>query len=172
MVRRFSSFSSSFSVEVKDVYRNSIVSANSGDFDALVVSRDINLIYFECKTGKFNRDKIFKCVERALSLHCELSIMFIQEPINITSLKDCVRGLTHPLVISSSLQEISIKGNFASKVYEWNNCFFVSTSGNIEEQIRTIMRINAAKKADILYEIGLDDAAFDKMGYVQSTIHL
>lgn len=170
MVRHFSSFSASYGVEVKDVYRNSIVSAKTGDFDALVVTRDVNLIYFECKTGNFNRDKILKCVERALALHCELSIMFIQGAINITSLKDCVRGLTHPVIVSSYLQEVSIKGNPLSKVYEWNNCFFATVSGNIEEQIRTIMRINAAKKSVIQYETGLDDAIYDKIGYVKTQI--
>lgn len=172
MVRKFSAFASSYRVEIKDVYRNSNTTALSGDYDAIIVSRDINLIYFECKTGKFDSDKIFKCVERAVALHCETSVMFIQNAISLNSLKNCVKNLTHPIMSGSYLQEISIKGNLASKIYEWNNCFFVSTSENIEEQIRTIMRINAAKKSDLLYSIGLSDDTYDKIGYVINSISL
>ena len=50
MVRRFSSFSASYGVKVKD---------SIGDYDAIAVLRDINTIYFECKTGSFDRNKIF-----------------------------------------------------------------------------------------------------------------
>jgi hypothetical protein len=170
MVRKFSSFSASYGVEVKNILRNSAAEAKAGDYDAIAILRDINFIYFECKTGAFDRDKIFKCVERAVSLHCEFSVMMIENPISIISLKACVKGIQHPLINGSYLNEISIKDNIASKVYEWNNCFFVSAAGNIEEQMRTIMRINTAKKSQLQYVIGMDNETHDKVGYVYKSI--
>src|ERR1700730_2363573 len=166
MVRKFSAFSASYSIEVKDVLGNS-VGIRPGDYDAIVILRDLNFVYFECKTGKFDRNKLLKCFDRAIALHCQFSIMFIQGPINLKSLKGCIQGIIHPFVYNTQLEEISIKGNAASKVIEWNNCFLITAEGNIEEQMRTIMRVNAAKKLTYFYNFGMSDEDFQAMGYVR-----
>lgn len=171
MVRKFSSFSASYGVEIRDVFRNSDASSTTGDYDAVAIMRDINLVYFECKTGKFNTDKIEKCVERAIALHAEFSVVIAQD-IKLISLKNCLKGLSHPIMSRIHFHELHIKGNLDSKVYEWNNCFFVKGSGNIEEQMRTIIRINAARKVSHNYFFGFDDDTYDKIGYVKRSIPL
>lgn len=171
MERKFSSFSASYSVKIKDVFRNS-VTETTGDYDTIVVLRNINIIYFECKTGNFNRDKILKCFDRANALHCEFSIMLIQGAINLTSLKACVKGIVHQFIFEVDLFKIGIKGNPASDVIGWNTCFFVSAEGNIEEQIRTIMRINAAKKISHAYSWGMSEEEYEKFGYTRTLIKI
>jgi len=171
MERKFSSFSSSYSVEIKDVFRTNINEA-TGDYDAIVVLRDINIIYFECKTGAFNTDKILKCFDRAIALHCEFSIMLIHGTINLTSLKACVKGISHPFISEVELFEIEIKGKPSSNVIGWNTCYFVSADGNIEEQIRTIMRINAAQKLSHSNSWLVPSEQFEKWGYTRTLIKL
>ena len=153
------------------IFRNNI-KETTGDYDTIVVLRDINIIYFECKTGTFNREKILKCFDRANALHCEFSIMLIQGTINLTSLKECVKGISHPFIYERELFEIGIKGNRASNVIGWNTCFFVSAEGNIEEQIRTIMRINAAKKISHALSWGMPEEEYEKWGYTRTLIKL
>ena len=169
MGRKFSSFSSSYSVEVKDVFRNNITET-TGDYDAIVILRDLNFIYFECKTGTFNADKILKAFERAIALHCEFSVILVQSAINLNSLRACIKGITHRFISELELYQIGIKGNPASNVIGWNTCFFASAEGNIEEQLRTIMRINAAKKLSHSYSWGMSDEDYEKLGYIRNLI--
>ncbi len=169
MERRFSSFSSSYGVEIKNVFRNSLTET-TGDYDTIVVLRDLNIIYFECKTGSFNRDKIIKCIDRAIALHCEFSIMLIEGVINLKSLKACVTGVDHLFINESEIFEMGINGNLDSNVIVWNTCFFVTAEGNIEEQIRTIMRINSAKKLAHANSWGVSIEEYEKLGYTSKLI--
>ena len=58
MIRKFGAFASSFGVEVKNIIRNS-TDTKAGDFDALVVLRNMNLAYFECKGGGYECAQLF-----------------------------------------------------------------------------------------------------------------
>lgn len=168
--RRFSAFSSSYGIKIGDISRNSI-SGVTGDYDSIVVLRDINIVYFECKTGSFNRDKIERCLDRSLALHCEFCIMLIQEAINIRSLKACINGIINPLIKRLELFELEIKGKSSSKVIGWNTCFFVTADGDIEDQIRTIMRTNAAKKIDHSNSYGLAPKEYAAWGYTKTILN-
>lgn len=169
MERKFSSFSSSYGIEIKDVIRNSITET-TGDYDTIVVLRDINIIYFECKTGSFNRDKLFKCIDRGLALHCEFTIMLLQEGVNLNSLKACIKDVSHLFIHERDLYKVGINGNLASNVIGWNSCFFVDAKENIEEQIRTVMRINAAKKLGHATSWGMSEEEYNKLGYSRTRI--
>ena len=74
MVKKFSSFSSSHGIKIKDIIRNTTEN-DAGDYDALIVLRNTNLAYFECKSGSFDGHSIMQCYERMLSLNCEYSIL-------------------------------------------------------------------------------------------------
>lgn len=168
LVKKFSAFSYSYSVEVENIQRNSTGNA-SGDFDVLAVLRNINLIYVECKSGKFRnlkKENILKCIERGLSLHCELSIMVVDDLIDENHLKYILKEIEHPLADMSYLIRINIKDfKPMPNIYEWGNCFFISSKENIEEQLRTVFRINEARKIFDRYTTGFSDGIYSKLGY-------
>lgn len=65
MVRFFEGFSFAYGVEVSNAKLNG---NNAGDFDTLVVMRNLGLLYFECKTGGFKSEEIEKTVARSILL--------------------------------------------------------------------------------------------------------
>ncbi len=164
VVKKFHAFSYAYGVEVEDIQRNP-TGTHSGDFDVLVVLRNTNLLYIECKTGNYDRKSVQKCVDRAISLHCELSIMVIDDEVKPKKLTAMLEGVEHPLAKVNSLFELQMKGNPHSKVYEWMNCYFVSSTANIEEQIRTVLRVNEAKKVVNQYVNGISEKNYNSFGY-------
>jgi hypothetical protein len=172
LVRNFSAFSHSYSVEIDNVKRNS-TNTDSGDFDILSVLRNTNLIYVECKSGKssnIEQKHILKCIERALAVHCELAIMVIDDTINEEELKWSLKDITHPLASVSFLSKIEIKERPESSIYEWGNCFFISSKKNIEEQISSVLRINEARKIFNGYTSGMCDESYSNLGYINTEI--
>lgn len=169
VVRKFNAFAYSYGVEVQDIKRNE-TNTYAGDYDVLVVLRNLNLIYIECKTGKFNREGILKSVGRALSLHCDFVIIMIDNPINEDQLRNKLKGASHPLLPIHHLNQIQTKGNKASLIYDWMNCYLLTSSGDIEEQIKTVLRVNQAKKILPQYMFGYENHEFEQLGYVIKTI--
>ncbi|EAY31977.1 hypothetical protein [Microscilla marina] len=169
VVRRFSAFAYSYGVEVEDVQRNE-TNTYAGDYDVLVVLRNLNLIYIECKTGKFNRESILKSVGRSLALHCDFVIIMIDNPIHANQLHHKLKGADHPLLPLHRLNQIQTKGNDASLIYDWMNCYLLTSSGNIEEQIKTVLRINQAKKILPQYMFGYENHEFEQLGYTIKTL--
>lgn len=169
VVRKFSAFSYSYGVEVEDIQRNE-TNTYAGDYDVLAVLRNLNLIYVECKTGKFNRESILKSVGRALSLHCDFVIIMIDNPINEDQLQDKLKKAKHPLLPIHRLNQIQTKGNSASLIYDWMNCYLLTSSGDIEEQIKTVLRVNQAKKILPQYMFGYENHEFEQLGYTIKTI--
>ncbi|MDP3435498.1 MAG: hypothetical protein Q8T04_21400 [Bacteroidota bacterium] len=172
LVRKFSAFSYSYGVEINNIKRNS-TSTESGDFDIISVLRNTNLIYIECKSGKFKnieQKHILKCIERGLSIHCELSIMAIDDIIDEEELKWALNEIKHPLANVTYLNNIGIKDLEASKVYEWGNCYFITSKKNIEEQLRTVLRINEARKIFDGYTSEFCDESYNNLGYERKEI--
>ncbi|OJJ20132.1 hypothetical protein BKI52_16810 [marine bacterium AO1-C] len=169
VVRKFSAFAYSYGVEVQDIKRNE-TNTYAGDYDVLVVLRNLNLIYIECKTGKFNREGILKSVGRALALHCDFVIIMIDNPINEDQLRNKLKGASHPLLPIHHLNQIQTKGNKSSLIYDWMNCYLLTSSGDIEEQIKTVLRVNQAKKILPQYMFGYENHEFEQLGYVIKTI--
>lgn len=170
VVRRFSAFTYSYGVEVQDIKRNE-TNTYAGDYDVLVVLRNLNLIYIECKTGKFNRESILKSVGRSLALHCDFVIIMIDNPINEDQLHHKLKGAEHPLLPIHRLNQIQTKGNPASLIYDWMNCYLLTSSGDIEEQIKTVLRVNQAKKILPQYMFGYENHEFEQLGYTIKTIN-
>lgn len=174
LVRKFSAFSYSYGVEINNIKRNS-TSTGSGDFDIISVLRNTNLVYIECKSGKsknIEQEHILKCIERGLSIHCELSIMVIDDIIDEEELKWALKDIKHPLANVSYLNNIGIKDIEASKVYEWGNCYFITSKKNIEEQLRTVLRVNEARKIFDGYTSGFCDESYSHLGYERKEIML
>lgn len=169
MINRFAAFSASFGIKVKDIMRNS-TATEAGDYDALVVLRDTNLAYFECKAGSFDDASIMKCYERMLSLNCEYSILFCVENIDEAKIVWDTSKVKIPVVNGHSLNKINIKGRDQDAIYDLHNCYIIDMSGNIENKIRTALRINAAKINQLHYGIGLDDETYGQLGYNLKTL--
>ncbi len=172
LVRKFSAFSYSYGVEIDNIKRNS-TGTISGDFDIISVLGNTNLIYIECKSGKsknIEQKHILKCLERALSLHCELSIMLIDDKIDEEYLKWTLKGIKHPLTNVCLLNKIEIKDSSKSSIYEWGNCYFISSNKNIEEQIRSVLRINEARKVFDRYTTDMCDDSYNILGYTRTEI--
>lgn len=170
LVRKYSAFSYAYSVEINNVKRNS-TETESGDFDVLSVLRNTNLIYVECKSGRssnIEQKDILKCLERALAIHCEFAIMVIDDIINEDHLKWILKEIKHPLANNSFLNKIEIKEKTESTIYEWGNCFFISSKRNIEEQISSVLRINEGRKIFDRYTSDMCNDSYSNLGYVKT----
>ena len=163
MVRKFKAFSYSFGATIDEILRNSD-DGNSGDYDTLVVQRNTNLVYFECKTGKFDRRAIIKSIERSISLHTEFLVFFIMDNINESQLSDCLIKADYPNYNTPKLLKLNIKSSDVF-IYKWHNCYFVSADDFIEEQLSTVLRINQARKIIKFYDSDIDNDLYSKIGY-------
>lgn len=169
MIKRFAAFSASFGVTIRDIMRNT-TTTSAGDYDSLVVLRNTNLAYFECKAGGFDNLAIMKCYERMLSLNCEYSILICVENIDEKKIIwDCSK-VKVPVTNGHDLNKIYIKGRELDIIYDLHNCYIIDLSRNIENKIRTILRVNAAKINQLHYSIGVSKDTFNKLGYEVQTL--
>lgn len=164
MVRDYAALSSSFGVKIADLYRKSNTGAEAGDFDVISILRNMGVAYFECKTGGFNKNKILKCVERSVALHCEFSIMFIDNEINESALKQMLSNVSYPLVNLNFLKKISLTHSDTS-IYSWMNCYFINSSTDISNQFNIALRINEAKKIADHYTSDWASDDYKDLGY-------
>lgn len=164
MINNFAAFSFSFGVSIKHIQRNS-TGNDAGDFDTLVVLRDTNIACFECKTGGFDGDAILKCYERMLALNCQYTILFCVKDINEKQLENDSKRIKIPIGLCHSLNKIAIKGNEEDSIYAINNCYILDMSGNIENKIRTVLRVNFAKINSLHNTTFPSDGIYNMMGY-------
>lgn len=169
MINKFAAFSASFGITVKDILRNS-TSTTSGDYDSLIVLRDTNLAYFECKAGSFDNESILKCYERMLSLNCQYSILFCVENIDQEKIIWDTKRVKIPVVNLHFLNKIYIKGRQQDIIYDLNNCYIIDMTGNIENKIRTVLRVNAAKINSMHNTMSPDNETLGMLGYEVETI--
>jgi len=147
MVRNFAGLSSSFGVRIGDLFRLSSSTSEPGDFDVITILRNLGVAYFECKTGGFDQDKILKCVERSVALHCEFSIMFVDKNINKSALVQMLTDVRYPMLNKNVLRTISLS-NTTIFIYAWMNCYFIDSTGDITSQLNVVLRINEAIKTN------------------------
>lgn len=168
LVRRFMAYSSSFGVTVRDVIRNSD-GGTSGDYDVLSVLGDLNLLYLECKTGKCHRTSILNSIERSIALHSAACIMFLGAGLSVAQLKQQLSGVKHPRFKHPGvLAKIAIKSVPQSEVFQWFDCYFVAAGekdGEVENKVRTVMRILAAYRSAVLEGIKPNVDEYPVMGY-------
>jgi hypothetical protein len=170
LIRKFGAFSSSFGVTVADVIRGSD-GGTSGDYDVLSVLGDMNLLYLECKTGKCHISSILNSIQRSIALHTIACIVLLESGVTKAMLLQQLRGQCHPRFGTvPRLRTIATRGTPESEVFEWSGCFFISsgTSGNIENRLRTAMRILAAYRSSVFEEIRPDPQDYRLMGYEYS----
>lgn len=169
MIEKFAALSAAFGVTVKDVIRNS-TGTKAGDYDSIVVLRDTKIAYFECKAGGYDDASIMKCYERMLALNCEFSILFCSEPIDEGKLIWETSKVRIPVVNVHQLCKINVKGNLRDTIYDLHNCYFVDTTANIENKLRTVLRINNAKINQLHFGFGLVNETYGQLGYEVTSI--
>ena len=96
MIREFGALSASYGVEVKDLYRQKDGQAIGYDFDALCVLADVNLLFFECKTGALKPKSLENTLSRAMALHCTGAVVFLGAGITQSYLEGVLKAVTHP----------------------------------------------------------------------------
>lgn len=135
----------------------------------LSVLGTMDLLYIECKTGRFKGKKIFNMLERARSLHALASIMFIDGNISEVSLKDQIKSISYPgLERRPEVLFISTKGIQDSGVYQWNESFFVEAKRgltDIEAKIRTVLRFIECKRAELARQVSASVEDYTGAGY-------
>ena len=164
MIKKFAALSASYGVKVRDIYRNS-TGTEAGDYDSLVVLRDTKLAYFECKAGTYDGESILKCYERMLALNCEYTILFCVENIKEKNLVWESTKFKIPTIGMHFLNKISIKGKEQDTVYQINNCYVLDMSGDIENKIRTVLRVNSAKINNLHNCMSPGDEDYNQLGY-------
>lgn len=164
MVGVFQGFSFAFGVDISNVLHNQS-GRIAGDYDTLVVNRNLGFLYFECKTGSFDHDHIQKAIDRAIALNCE-SVIIVTFNIIEKYLVDAVSKAKHPLLNTSlPLSKVEVKSNSESMVYEWHNCYFINFSKDFVEQMKTVLRLTEAKRVFMQYATRPDKDELAKMGY-------
>lgn len=169
MIEKFAALSAAFGVTVKNVIRNS-TGNEAGDYDSLVVLRDTKIAYFECKAGSYDNISIIKCYERMLALNCEYSVLFCIEAIDETKLIWDTSKVRIPVSSGHGLSKINVKGNLQDIIYDLHNCYIVDTTGNVENKLRTVLRINSAKINRLHFGIGLGIETYGQLGYDMTSI--
>jgi hypothetical protein len=96
--------------------------------------------------------------------------MVIDDIINEDELKWSLKNITHPLANVSFFYKIEIKKKSESSIFEWGNCFFISSKRNIEEQINSVLRINEARKIFDRYTSDMCEESYSNLGYLKTEI--
>jgi hypothetical protein len=168
LIRRFMAFSSSFGVTVKGLIRNSD-GGTSGDYDVLSVLGDMNLLYLECKTGKCRQHSILNSLERSIGLHSVACVMFLGAGLSVSQLRQQLSGVSHPRFgHSGRLARISTRGVPDSDIFQWLDVYFIGAgevSGEVENKLRTALRILAANRSSVFENIKPDPNEYSVMGY-------
>ena len=95
-MRQFQSFSSSFGVVVKNL-SDSIDLPDIGDFDAISVMGDGNLLYVECKSGATDAEQIVKAVRRGRLIGSAATVIALSGKTgNFSILKSLLSLQQHP----------------------------------------------------------------------------
>ena len=164
MIGVFQGFSFAFGVEVSNVLHNQSGQI-AGDYDTLVVNRNLGFLCFECKTGGFDHYHIQKAIDRAIALNCE-SVIIVAFDFIEKHLVKAVSNTKHPLLNTSlPLSKVEVKTNSESIVYEWHNCYFINFSKDFVEQMKTVLRLTEAKRVFMQYAARPDKDELAQMGY-------
>lgn len=162
LVRRFGAFSSSFGVEVADIFRSSNGGA-AGDYDVLAVLRDLSLLYIECKTGGVSSEDVRKTLDRGLALHTGATVLLTSKEISDDKIVRLIQGAGQ----SWTIYRISVSSSDAPPIYKCSDLYFVKAdieSSDIVLSVRTLLRvINAHRHIDTC-EFDID--GYRALGYV------
>ncbi|HEY9691758.1 MAG TPA: hypothetical protein V6D15_06115 [Oculatellaceae cyanobacterium] len=162
LVRRFGAFSSSFSVEVADVFRNNNGGA-VGNYDVLAVLRDLSLLYIECKTGGVSVEDVRKTLDRGLALHTGATVLLTSREIADDKIVRLVRDVGQV----STIYRISVNSGNAPPVYRCGDFYFIKAdiaSSDIVLNVRTLLRVINAHRHINTCEFDID--GYRLLGYM------
>jgi hypothetical protein len=185
IVENFAAFSSSFGVEISNLtqYNNGL---DIGDFDSLVVLRNLKLLYIECKTGSqsgksFDSTSLLKVIKRGICLHTESNIIFLEKGIKPQAMANELADFKHPISgIVDTLIQIAIKGVNNSEILKWCDCYFINEglldSKNTLAKLETVLRVINATRYSVhikefsnqSYNTGTE--YFNRIGYQANDI--
>jgi hypothetical protein len=102
--------------------------------------------------------------------------MFMGRGVSTAALCQQLRQVTHPMwPRGSPLRGIGITDIPESKVYNWCDCYFVpadEASGNVEQRLRTVMRIRGAALAVLASRQFPSDSVLKAIGYTSTATRL
>jgi len=166
LVRRFHAFSAAFGVELAQ-NPNPRNGQESGDYDVLAVMGDSNLVYMECKSGGTDHEQIIKATDRGNSVFAVATIITLSHKTTIDLLRAQLAYKSYPGISSKlDVATLRLKGSKDSTVYAWHNTFFLPRSGaTAEAGLRTILRLIALNRVELLKGFGVDDNDYDRLGF-------
>jgi hypothetical protein len=164
MIRKFAAFSAGRGITVRDTTRGS-TGTEAGDYDALCVLRNLRLAYFECKSGSFDAEHVLKCYERMQSLNCQFSIIICHKPFEVATLNWLSEKVRLPQLFNHTMYRFNIRGNTTNFIYEFNNCYLIDMAGDLVEKIRTVLRVNEAKRMGLHSLISISTEDYESVGY-------
>jgi hypothetical protein len=113
IVREFKAFSSAFGVQIANMQQ--LDSGNEiGDYDALVVLRNLEILYLECKMGSQSANgltskHVMNAMSRGLALHSTGTILFLEQGVGSKDLLRVLQNQTHPVTrLTDSLKKIGL----------------------------------------------------------------
>jgi hypothetical protein len=185
IVREFKAFSSAFGVQIANMQQ--LDSGNDvGDYDALVVLRNLEILYLECKMGSQSANgltsmHVMNAMSRGLPLHCAGTVLFLEQGVGSEDLLGVLKSETHPVTgLTDDLKKICLpRDKSKSMIFKWFDCYFVNANeryGDVTTKLRTVFRVIGA--TSLLNRIGPtlhavsppSEESYQKMGYLCETV--
>jgi hypothetical protein len=95
--------------------------------------------------------------------------MFLGAGLSVSQLRQQLSGVKHPRFRHSGrLARISTRGVPDSEIFQWFDGYFIGAgevSGEVENKLRTVMRILAANRSSVFEDIKPNPEDYSVMGY-------
>ena len=184
VVREFKAFSSAFGVQIANMQQ--LDSGNEiGDYDALVVLRNLEILYLECKMGSqsasgLTTQHVMNAMRRGLALHSAGTVLFLEQGVGSQDLLRVLQNQTHPVTgLEDSLKKIWLPHDSKSWIFKWFDCYFVNANeryGDVTAKLRAVFRVIGA--TSLLNRIGstlhavspASEDSYQKVGYLCETV--
>lgn len=185
IVREFKALSSAFGVQIANMQQ--LDTGNEiGDYDALVVLRNLEILYLECKMGSQSANgltskHVINAMNRGLALHSAGTVLFLEQGVGDKDLLRVLHNMTHPVTgLEDSLKRICLpRDDSKGMVFKWFDCYFVNANeryGDVTAKLRTVFRVMGATL--LLDRIGTtlhavsppSEDSYQKMGYLCETV--
>lgn len=169
MVQEFSSFSFCNNISL---YKQGESKKDLGDYDTVIVVRDLSFIYFECKSNTFQYDDILKAIRRAQFIHSDATIIAYGKDLPEDELKCRVveagkkgfPGLdTNPAF--HKLSDCSENRN--ASIYGWYNCYFIRIDEMVRQNLQLTLKLISIRKNFLPYHgVDVSDHEYKNIGIV------
>ena len=155
-------------------------------YDALVVLRNLEILYLECKMGSQSANgltskHVINAMSRGLALHSAGTVLFLEQGVRGEDLLRVVQHQTHPVTgLEDSLKKMWLHDDDSrSVIFKWFDCYFVNANeryGDVTAKLRTVFRVIGA--TSLLNRIGstlhavspASEDSYQKVGYLCETV--